>query len=194
PSLYDDKVPAAPATDVKNIRYPEILLLEKNGTCTLFNRDIGQQATENCFKPDTKVILETGEAVTMSLIVVGDKVCVGVYTTHSQSSHINKCLFRLCKERTTIFYQFKVLSGNHIVPVRVASVCTETHNGYIAPFTITSIIVADNVIMCSCYATCAPYQETIHAMLTPLRFKTWFKKSTHTGKEIHSYLGFLYNI
>ncbi|CAG8462635.1 1186_t:CDS:2 [Scutellospora calospora] len=141
------------------------------------------KATENCFKPDTKVILETGEAVPMFSIVVGDKVCVGSKNGIFEFSEIY--LISHCD------LELKVLSGNHMVPVRVASVCTETHNGYIAPFTRTGY--SSGQCNCSCYATCAPYQETIHAMLTPLRFTTWFKKSTHKGKEIHPYLGFLYN-
>ncbi|CAG8507336.1 9916_t:CDS:2 [Cetraspora pellucida] len=88
--------------------------------------------------------------------------------------------------------QLHVLSGARMIPVRVANVSTETHKGYISILTRAGTIVADN-ILCSCYASCVPYQDAIHTVLSPLRFMTSFKKSTHTGKGTHPYLEFLYN-
>ncbi|CAG8791282.1 7919_t:CDS:2, partial [Gigaspora rosea] len=90
--LYDEKASATPATNIKNIRYPTIFAPDEAGVRKSthgnspfgFEEDIGQQVayqkqktTDNCFKPDTKVILEIGKIVPMSSIKVGDRICVG---------------------------------------------------------------------------------------------------------------------
>ncbi|RHZ86972.1 hypothetical protein Glove_41g109 [Diversispora epigaea] len=88
--------------------------------------------------------------------------------------------------------QLRVLDGTQMKSVRVTNVTTETHRGYIAIFTCTGTIVADNV-MCSCYATVPPsYQSTINLFLMPLILYTKLKKSEYDGKSIHPYLDFLY--
>ncbi|CAG8562497.1 10927_t:CDS:2 [Acaulospora colombiana] len=88
--------------------------------------------------------------------------------------------------------QLRVLIDSQMQLVRVANVTTEIHKGYIAIFTRAGTLVADNV-MCSCYASVAPYQSTINAFLSPLMFSTKLKKSDYNGKEAHPYLEFLYN-
>ncbi|KAF0483220.1 GTPase imap family member 7-like [Gigaspora margarita] len=245
--FYDEKASATPATNIKNIRYPTNFAPDETGVRKSthgnslfgFNEDIGQQVayqkqktTDNCFKPDTKVILEIGKVVPMSSIKVGDRICVGanhgelefsevylnvhcdleaeteyqrieftmpttgltesILLTHDHHILINNNYFDYAKNVQPYSTKLHVLSGKQIIPVRVANVSTEIHKGYIALLTRTGTILADNV-MCSCYSTCAPFQDTIHTILAPLRFTTWFKKSTHTGEEIHPYLGFLYN-
>ncbi|CAG8734716.1 40413_t:CDS:2 [Gigaspora margarita] len=201
--FYDEKASATPATNIKNIRYPTIFTPDETGVRKSshgnspfgFNEDIGQQVayqkqktTDNCFKPDTKVILEIGKVVPMSSIKVGDRICVGA--KHGELEFSEVYLNVHCDLEAETEYQ----RIEFTMPTTglTANVSTEIHKGYIALLTRTGTILADNV-MCSCYSTCAPFQDTIHTILAPLRFTTWFKKSTHTGEEIHPYLGFLYN-
>ncbi|CAG8529929.1 17109_t:CDS:2 [Dentiscutata erythropus] len=231
-SSYDEKTLAALAANIKNNKYPTIFMVDETGerksTHFGFDKDIGQQvtyqkqkATNSCFKPDTKVILENGKIVPMSSINVGDRICVGAKNGALEFSEVY--LNAHCNLEAEAEYQkieFTTPTGltesilltpdHHILTnnnyfnyaKNVQPYSTklhilnrtemEIHKGYISLLTRSGTIVADNVL-CSCYSTCAPYQDTIHTLLAPLRFSTRFRKSTHTGEEIHPYLGFIYN-
>ncbi|CAI2185555.1 2397_t:CDS:2 [Funneliformis geosporum] len=88
--------------------------------------------------------------------------------------------------------QIHVLENGESISVKVTNVSKETRKGYIAIFTRVGTIIANDVF-CSCYSNCPPYQNTIHYILSPIRFITLFRKSNYYGNEIHPYLKFLYN-
>ncbi|CAG8462979.1 11463_t:CDS:2 [Dentiscutata erythropus] len=95
------------------------------------------------------------------------------------------------------FHTIQVLVNTRLIQAYVMNCSREYHKGYIAIFTRSGTIIADNVL-CSCYAVCPPYQSIIHLSLLPLRLFPKFGEYTIIGsndeeidEEIHSYLYFL---
>ncbi|CAG8489122.1 4036_t:CDS:2 [Dentiscutata heterogama] len=90
------------------------------------------------------------------------------------------------------FHTIQVLVNTRLIQAYVMNCSREYHKGYVAVFTRSGTIIADNVL-CSCYAVCPPYQGIIHLSLFPLRL---FPKFEYTiigsnSEEIHPYLYFL---
>ncbi|RIB10624.1 hint module-domain-containing protein [Gigaspora rosea] len=94
------------------------------------------------------------------------------------------------------FHKIQVLVGTRLFQAYVMNCSREYHNGYVAIFTRSGTIIANDVL-CSCYAVCPPHQNLIHYSLLPLQLFEKFGESTiigSNGEEIHPYLYFLMHV
>ncbi|CAG8820380.1 13726_t:CDS:2, partial [Racocetra persica] len=169
-------------------------------------------AGAGCFKLDTEVMLINRKVVPMSSVRVGDQVCCGAINGTLKFSKVYLIAHRSF-EAETIFLKvefraldgtegnlenlmrseryprLQVLIGTRLLQAYVLTCTRETHEGYIALFTMSGTIVANNVL-CSCYAVCPPYQKIIHFLLFPLRLSAKVytsnnEKYTSNNGEVH---------
>ncbi|CAG8447069.1 14135_t:CDS:2 [Gigaspora rosea] len=157
---------------------------------------------DGCFNLDTKVMLINKKILSMSSVRVGDQVCCGtidgqlkfskVYSIAHQGSlyltpehHIfvnNNFDYAKNLKR---FHKIQVLVGTRLFQAYVMNCSREYHNGYVAIFTRSGTIIANDVL-CSCYAVCPPHQNLIHYSLLPLQLFEKFGESTIIGSNVNA--------